>query len=218
MLLKTLRRHLVAGLILWIPLLITFLIVRFLIRFVDRTLLLLPPSWRPEALLGFNIPGLGVILAVGILLLTGLVAANFAGRRLVEFGDRFMARIPLVRGIYSGAKQVAETLFADSSTAFTRVLLVEYPRKGLWSMCFQTSDAVGEIQSRTAEDVVCVFMPTTPNPTSGFLLFVPRHDLVPLEMKVDEGLRMIISLGVAVPHWQSPEAARASLAPPPAPN
>jgi uncharacterized membrane protein len=217
-LLKTLRRHLVAGLILWIPLLITFLIVRFLIRFVDRTLLLLPPSWRPEALLGFNIPGLGVILAVGILLLTGVVAANFAGRRLVEIGDRLMARIPLVRGIYSGAKQVAETLFADSSTAFTRVLLVEYPRRGLWSMCFQTSDAVGEIQSRTTEDVVCVFMPTTPNPTSGFLLFVPRHDLVPLEMKVDEGLRMIISLGVAVPRWQSPEAATASLAPPAAPN
>ena len=218
MLLKTLRRHLVAGLILWIPLLITFLIVRFLIRFVDRTLLLLPPSWRPEALLGFNIPGLGVILAVGILLLTGVVAANFAGRRLVEIGDRLMARIPLVRGIYSGAKQVAETLFADSSTAFTRVLLVEYPRRGLWSMCFQTSDAVGEIQSRTTEDVVCVFMPTTPNPTSGFLLFVPRSDLVPLEMKVDEGLRMIISLGVAVPSWQSPEAAKASLAPSPAPN
>jgi uncharacterized membrane protein len=217
-LLKTLRRHLVAGLILWIPLLITFLIVRFLIRFVDRTLLLLPPSWRPEALLGFNIPGLGVILAVGILLLTGVVAANFAGRRLVEIGDRLMARIPLVRGIYSGAKQVAETLFADSSTAFTRVLLVEYPRRGLWSMCFQTSDAVGEIQSRTTEDVICVFMPTTPNPTSGFLLFVPRHDLVPLEMKVDEGLRMIISLGVAVPRWQSPEAAKASLAPPAAPN
>lgn len=216
--LKTLRRHLVAGLILWIPLLITFLIVRFLIRFVDRTLLLLPPTWRPEALLGFNIPGLGVILAVGILLLTGVVAANFAGRRLVEIGDRLLARIPLVRGIYSGAKQVAETLFADSSTAFSRVMLVEYPRKGLWSMCFQTSDTVGEIQSRTAEDVVCVFMPTTPNPTSGFLLFVPRHDLVPLEMKVDEGLRMIISLGVAVPHWQSPEAAKASLAPPPAPN
>lgn len=216
--LKTLRRHLVAGLILWIPLLITFLIVRFLIRFVDRTLLLLPPTWRPEALLGFNIPGLGVILAVGILLLTGVVAANFAGRRLVEIGDRLLARIPLVRGIYSGAKQVAETLFADSSTAFSRVMLVEYPRKGLWSMCFQTSDTVGEIQSRTTEDVVCVFMPTTPNPTSGFLLFVPRHDLVPLEMKVDEGLRMIISLGVAVPHWQSPEAAKASLAPPPAPN
>jgi uncharacterized membrane protein len=213
-LLKTLRRYLVAGLILWIPLLITFLIVRFLIRFVDRTLLLLPPGWRPEALLGFNIPGLGVILALAILVLTGLFVGNFAGRQLVELGHRILARIPLVSGIYSGAKQVAETLFADSGTSFKRVLLVEYPRKGIWSMCFQTSDSVGEIQSRTAEDVVCVFLPTTPNPTSGFLLFVPKKELVELDMGVDEGLRMIISLGVAVPHWTSPEAAQASLAPP----
>jgi uncharacterized membrane protein len=213
-LLKTLRRHLVAGLILWIPLLVTFLIVRFLIRFVDRTLLLLPPPWRPEALLGFNIPGLGLILALAILVLTGLLVGNLAGRRLVDLGHQILNRIPLVSSIYSGAKQVAETLFADSSTAFKRVLLVEYPRKGVWSMCFQTSDDVGEIQSRTAAEVVCVFVPTTPNPTSGFLLFVPRTELVPLDMKVDEGLRMIISLGVAVPRWQSPEAAKASLAPP----
>lgn len=212
--LKLLRRHLVAGLILWVPLLITFFVVRFLIRFVDRTLLLLPPPWRPEALLGFNIPGLGLILALAILLLTGVLAANFAGRRLVELGDRIVNRIPLVSGIYSGAKQVAETLFGDSSTSFKRVLLVQYPRTGIWSMCFQTSDAVGEIQHRTTEDVVCVFLPTTPNPTSGFLLFVPRRELVPLDMPVDEGLRMIISLGVAAPRWKSPEAAKASLAPP----
>jgi uncharacterized membrane protein len=212
--LKALRRHLVAGLILWIPLLITFLIVRFLIRFVDRTLVLLPPPWRPEALLGFNIPGLGLILALAILVLTGLLVGNLAGRRLVDLGHQILNRIPLVSSIYSGAKQVAETLFADSSTAFKRVLLVEYPRKGVWSMCFQTSDDVGEIQARTAAEVVCVFVPTTPNPTSGFLLFVPRTELVPLDMKVDEGLRMIISLGVAVPRWTSPEAAKASIAPP----
>jgi uncharacterized membrane protein len=214
-LLKTLRRHLVAGLILWVPLLVTFLIIRFLIRFVDRTLLFLPPSWRPEALLGFNIPGLGVILALAILVLTGVLVGNLAGRQLVELGHRILTRIPLVSGIYSGAKQVAETLFADSSTAFKRVLLVEYPRKGVWSMCFQTSEYVGEIQSRTADDVVCVFVPTTPNPTSGFLLFVPKQELVPLDMPVDAGLRMIISLGVAVPQWSSPEDARASLAQPP---
>ena len=212
--LKTLRKYLVTGLILWIPLLITFFIVRFLIRFVDQILLLLPAQWRPEALLGFGIPGLGLVLALTILVVTGLFAANFAGRRLVELGDRIVTRIPLVNGIYSGAKQVAETLFSDSSTAFKRVLLVEYPRKGLWSMCFQTSDAVGELQHRTTDDVICVFVPTTPNPTSGFLLFVPRQELVPLDMRVDEGLRMIISLGVAVPRWRNPEAAKASLAPP----
>jgi len=214
-LLKTIRKYLVTGLIIWIPLVITFLVVRFLIRFVDQILLLLPPAWRPEALLGFSIPGLGLVLALGILLVSGLLAANFAGRRLVEIGDKIVTRIPLVNSIYFGAKQVAETLFSDSSTAFKRVLLVEYPRKGIWSMCFQTSDATGEVQHRTAEDVICVFLPTTPNPTSGFLLFVPRQELVPLEMRVDEGLRMIISLGVAVPRWTSPEAARASLAQPP---
>lgn len=213
--LKTLRRYLVTGLIIWIPLVITFLVVRFLIGFIDQTLLLLPPPWRPEALLGFSIPGFGLVLALGILLVSGLLAANFAGRRLVEIGDQIVKRIPLVNGIYSGAKQMAETLFSDSSTAFKRVLLVEYPRKGIWSMCFQTSDLVGEVQHRTDDDVICVFLPTTPNPTSGFLLFVPRQELVPMDMRVDEGLRMIISLGVAVPRWTSPEAARASLAQPP---
>ena len=212
--LKTLRKYLVTGLILWIPLLVTFLVVRFLIRFVDQLLLLLPEPWRPEALLGFSIPGLGLLLALGILIVTGLFAANFAGRRLVELGDRIVNRIPLVNGIYSGAKQVAETLFSDHSTAFKRVLLVEFPRKGVWSMCFQTSESVGELQARTEEDVVCVFLPTTPNPTSGYLLFVPSKELVPLDMRVDEGLRMIISLGVAVPRWTSPDAAKASLAPP----
>ncbi len=212
--LKHLRRLLVTGLVLWVPLLITFFVVRFLIRFVDQTLLLLPQGWRPEALLGFNVPGLGVILALAILLLTGLFVGNFAGRQLVELGHRIVARIPLVSGIYSSAKQVAETLFGDSSTAFKRVLLVEYPRRGIWSMCFQTSEWVGEIQARTKEDVVCVFLPTTPNPTSGFLMFVPKNELVPLDMPVDEGLRMIISLGVAVPRWKSPDAAKASLAPP----
>lgn len=214
MLLKTIRKYLVTGLILWIPLLVTFLVVRFLIRFVDQLLLLLPEPWRPEALLGFSIPGLGLLLALGILLVTGVFAANFAGRRLVEFGDRIVTRIPLVNGIYSGAKQVAETLFSDHSTAFKRVMLVEFPRKGVWSMCFQTSELVGEVQARTEEDVVCVFMPTTPNPTSGYLLFVPAKDLVPLDMRVDEGLRMIISLGVAVPRWTNPAEAKASLAPP----
>ena len=216
--LKTLRKYLVTGLILWIPLVVTFLVVRFLIRFVDKILLLLPEPVRPENVLGFTIPGLGLVLALGILLVTGLFAANFAGRRLVEFGDRIVARIPLIRGIYSGAKQVAETLFADHSSAFKRVFLVEHPRRGVWSMCFQTSELSGEVQHRTEETVVCVFLPTTPNPTSGFLLFVPRDDLVPLDMKVDEGLRMIISLGVAVPRWDSPEAAQASLARPVAPQ
>jgi uncharacterized membrane protein len=119
-----------------------------------------------------------------------------------------MSRIPLVRSIYSGAKQVAETVLSDGSTSFKRVYLVQYPRKGVWSMCFQTSTNLEEIQGRTAEEVICVFVPTTPNPTSGFILFVPRSELIELDMSVDEGLKMIISLGVVVPRWRSPEAAR----------
>lgn len=216
--LKTLRRLLVAGLVIWLPLLATVLVVRVLVGLVDRTLLLLPPAWRPEALLGFHIPGLGLVLALLVLLGTGLLAANLVGKRLVEAWDRLLNRIPLVRSVYSGAKQVAETVLSDGSPSFKRVLLVEYPRKGVWSLCFQTASDLDEIQSRTAHEVVCVFVPTTPNPTSGFILFVPAHELVPLDMSVDEGLKMIISLGVAVPRWQGArDAAKARaerLAPP----
>ncbi|MEJ2515064.1 MAG: DUF502 domain-containing protein [Gammaproteobacteria bacterium] len=215
---KTLRKFLVAGLVIWLPVLATVLVLRVIIGLVDRTLLLLPPGWRPDALLGFHVPGLGLVLAILILLGTGMLAANLVGRRVVEAWDRLVHRIPLVRSVYSGAKQVAETVFADGSTSFKRVLLVEYPRKGVWSLCFQTSSELAEIQGRTSREVACVFVPTTPNPTSGFILFVPREDLVALDMSVDEGLKMIISLGVAVPRWKSPaaaaEAAGTRLAPP----
>ncbi|MEJ2523579.1 MAG: DUF502 domain-containing protein, partial [Gammaproteobacteria bacterium] len=188
---KTLRKFLVAGLVIWLPVLATVLVLRVIIGLVDRTLLLLPPGWRPDALLGFHVPGLGLVLAILILLGTGMLAANLVGRRVVEAWDRLVHRIPLVRSVYSGAKQVAETVFADGSTSFKRVLLVEYPRKGVWSLCFQTSSELAEIQGRTSREVACVFVPTTPNPTSGFILFVPREDLVALDMSVDEGLKMI---------------------------
>jgi uncharacterized membrane protein len=206
--LKTLRRYLAAGIIIWVPLVVTVLVIRFLINLMDRSLLLLPPAYRPDALLGFHIPGLGVLLTIVVLLVTGTLGANLFGSRIVGFWESLMSRIPLVRSIYSGAKQVAETLLSDGSTSFKRVYLVQYPRKGVWSMCFQTSTNLEEIQGRTAEEVICVFVPTTPNPTSGFILFVPRSELIELDMSVDEGLKMIISLGVVVPRWRSPEAAR----------
>jgi uncharacterized membrane protein len=206
--LKTLRRYLAAGIIIWVPLVVTVLVIRFLINLMDRSLLLLPPAYRPDALLGFHIPGLGVLLTIVVLLVTGTLGANLFGSRIVGFWESLMSRIPLVRSIYSGAKQVAETVLSDGSTSFKRVYLVQYPRKGVWSMCFQTSTNLEEIQGRTAEEVICVFVPTTPNPTSGFILFVPRSDLIELDMSVDEGLKMIISLGVVVPRWRSPEAAR----------
>ena len=205
--LRWLRRSLITGLIVWVPLVVTVVVVRFLIRLMDRSLLVLPPAWRPEALLGFNIPGLGLLLTILVLLITGLLAANLIGRRLLTFSESILARIPLIRSIYSGAKQVAETVLSDGDTSFKRVMLVQYPRKGVWSLCFQTSTELEEVQHRTDERVVSVFVPTTPNPTSGFVLFVPRDDLTELDMSVDEGLRLIISLGVVVPRWRAKEDA-----------
>lgn len=206
--LKTLRRYLVAGIIIWVPLIVTVLVIRFLVNLMDRSLVLVPPSFQPDALLGFHLPGLGVLLTIAVLLLTGMLGANLFGRRLVGLWEALLSRIPLVRSIYTGAKQVAETVLSDGSTSFKRVMLVEYPRKGVWSMCFQTSTELNEIQEKTADEVICVFVPTTPNPTSGFILFVPRSDLIDLDMSVDEGLKMIISLGVVVPRGRNPEAGR----------
>ena len=206
---KNLRRYLVTGVVIWVPVIVTVLVVRFLLRLMDRTLVVIPPAWQPEALLGFKIPGLGLLLSLLVLFVTGLLAANFFGRKLVSLSESIVSRIPLVRSVYSGAKQVAETVLSDGDTSFKRVMLVQYPRKGVWSLCFQTATDLAEIQSRTESEVVCVFVPTTPNPTSGFILFVPREDLINLDMSVDEGLRMIISLGVVVPRWRRPEDVRA---------
>lgn len=202
--LKTLRRYLVTGLIIWLPIIVTVLVFRFLINLMDRTLFVLPPDFRPEALIGFKIPGLGAVLTILVLLITGILGANLFGRRILAFWESILNRIPLIRSVYSGAKQVAETVLSDGDTSFKRVFLVQYPRKGVWSLCFQTATDLAEIQGRTETEVICVFVPTTPNPTSGFILFVPRDELVALDMSVDEGLRMIISLGVVVPRWDAP--------------
>jgi uncharacterized membrane protein len=200
---KALRRYIVAGILVWLPLGLTILLLRFAIRLMDRTLLLLPPQYRPEEILGFNIPGLGAILTVILLLVTGVLAANFVGRAFVGGWESLMDRIPVVRSIYSAAKNFAEIVFSDSSNAFKRVLLIEYPRKGIYSLAFQTSAELGEVQGRTGADVTCCFVPTTPNPTSGFIIIVPKKDVVVLDMEVDEALKMIISLGVVVPPWRN---------------
>ena len=198
---KRLRRYLVAGILVWAPLAVTYLLLRFAVGLMDRTLLLLPQQFRPEELLGFQIPGLGVILTIVVLLTTGLLAANFVGRAAVGVWESLMNRIPVVRSIYSAAKNFAEMVFSDSSQSFKRVLLIEYPRKGVYSLAFQTATELGEVQGRTGEDVVCCFVPTTPNPTSGLIIIVPRKDITILDMEVDEALKMIISLGVVVPTW-----------------
>jgi uncharacterized membrane protein len=196
------RKYLIAGLLVWVPLGITFLVIRVLVGFLDSMLLLLPESYRPENLIGFNIPGLGVVLAVLIVLVTGVVVANLLGRRLVAAWESVLAQIPLVRTLYAGVKQILEAVLATDAKSFRKVLLVQYPRKGVWSLAFMTSDNLGEVQAKTGSDVMSVFIPTTPNPTSGFVIMVPQSEVIELDMSVEEGLKMIISMGVVVPTWK----------------
>ncbi len=207
---KGFRRYLIAGILVWAPLAVTYLLLKFAVGIMDKTLKWIPASWQPGVLLQqlfhtdapVEIPGLGVILALVVLLLTGVLAANFVGRAFVGGWESLMHRIPVVRSIYSAAKNFAEIVFSDSNQSFKKVLLIEYPRKGLYSLAFQTADELGEVQGRTGEDVICCFVPTTPNPTSGFIIVVPRRDATVLDMEVDEALKMIISLGVVVPKWK----------------
>jgi len=198
---KGLRKFLVAGLLVWVPLGVTIVLIKILVDLMDQTLLLLPLAYRPETLLGFRIPGLGIVLTLVVLLVTGILVANILGRKLVHFWENLLNKIPLVRTVYSAAKQFAEIVFADSTKSFNKVALIEYPRKGLYSLCFQTSDDLGEVQHRTGEEVVCVFVPTTPNPTSGLILMVPKSDLIELDMEIEQALQMVVSLGVVVPDW-----------------
>jgi len=205
--LKRLRRYLVAGILVWAPLAVTWFLLKIGVGLMDKTLAIIPARYQPDELLGVHIPGLGVILTVLVLLVTGVLAANFVGRAFVGGWESLMDRIPVVRAIYSAAKNFAEIVFSDSSQSFKKVLLIQYPRKGLFSLAFQTSSQLGEVQGRTGEEVVCCFLPTTPNPTSGFIIIVPRKDIIELDMEVDEALKMIISLGVVVPPWNNRKTA-----------
>jgi len=202
---KRLRRYIVAGILVWLPIGVTIFLVRILIGLLDRTMVLIPQKYQPEELIGFTIPGLGIVLTIILLLVTGVLAANIVGRSMVGLWESLLDRIPVVRSVYSAAKNFAEIVFSDSSQSFKKVLLIEYPRKGLYSLAFQTSSELGEVQGRTGEGVLCTFVPTTPNPTSGFIIIVPRKDVIELDMEVDEALKMIISLGVVVPRWRRDE-------------
>ncbi len=212
---KRLRRYLVAGLLVWIPLGATLLLIGFAIDQMDRSIEYIPSGYQPSMLLQqwfgttnpVEIPGFGVILIFVVVLLTGVFVANFVGRAFVGGWESILDRIPIVRAIYSGAKNFAEMVFSDSSQSFKKVLLIEYPRKGLYSLAFQTATNLGEVQGRTGEEVVCCFVPTTPNPTSGLIIVVPKKDIIELDMEVDEALKMIISLGVVVPTWRNDKTA-----------
>ena len=202
---KRIRRIIVAGLLVWLPLGVTIFIIRVLLDLLGQTYKIIPEFFRPENLLGFSIPGFGILLAVVIIFVTGLIAANFIGKSLVDWWESFLDKIPLVRSIYSPLKKFAELVLSDQTQSFSKVLLIEYPRKGLYSRCFQTSKNLGEIEEKSGVDVVCVFVPTTPNPTSGLIIMVPQSDVIELDMSVEDGLKMIISLGVVVPGEQLEE-------------
>jgi len=204
------RRFLVAGLLIWLPVGVTILVFKVLLDLMDGLLFLVPVAYRPETLLGFRIPGLGALLALLVLFLTGVLVANLLGRRLVLWYEAALGRIPLVRSVYGAVKSFAAVVLSGSS--FKRVLLIEYPRKGVYRIGLQTSEAVPEIQAVTRQDLVTVFVPNSANVASGFTVFVPREEAIELTMSVEDALKLIVSLGVVVPEWH-PAAPTPSLAP-----
>lgn len=194
------RKYFISGLLVWMPIIITVFVIKFLVDLLSKSLLLLPHYLQPDTLLGFHIPGIGVILTLLVILSTGLFAANFIGIKLVQLGDSLMGRIPLVRSVYTGVKQVTETLFKPGGQSFRKVLMVEYPCPGVWSIAFQTGEVSDEIEGAVGEDsMVSYFIPTTPNPTSGFLMMAPKAKVKELDISVDQALKFVISLGVVQP-------------------
>jgi uncharacterized membrane protein len=205
---STLRRYFVAGLLVWIPLGITLWVLTLLVDMMDQSLLLLPERYRSEALFGFHVPGLGIFLTLAIVLGTGALAANLFGRKLLSLGHALLSRIPIVRSIYGGVKQISDTLFSPEGKAFRRAVLVRYPHAGAWTVALVTGTPEHEVSELLGQDQISVFVPTTPNITAGFFLIVPRAETFPLEMSVDDALKYIISMGVAEPARRFPRPER----------
>lgn len=193
------RKYLLTGLVVWIPLGVTFYIIFFIVSMMDKSIRLLPNFLQPQNLFGFHIPGLGLILTLLILFFTGMFMANFFGQKLFAMWEKIVGRIPLVRSIYMGVKQIVEALIEPSGKAFRKVYLIEYPRKGIWSIAFQTGSGCDEVSEKANHHLMTLFVPTTPNPTSGFLIMVPFEEAIELDMSVDQALKMVISLGVVQP-------------------
>ncbi len=195
-----LRTWMFAGVLVTAPIVITFYLIWWVIHFIDGIVTpLIPPAYQPENMLQFGIPGLGVVLVLVALTLIGALTTSLLGRFFLNLSDRVMARMPVVRGIYGATKQVFETIFSSQGNAFRSVVLVEFPRAGAWSLGFITATTTGEIANHAAAPLVNVFVPTTPNPTSGYLLFVPKKDVIELQMTVEEGIKMIVSGGIVTP-------------------
>ncbi|HMM52445.1 MAG: DUF502 domain-containing protein [Burkholderiales bacterium] len=193
------RKYFVTGLLIWVPLAITLWVLDLIVTTMDSTLLLLPLQWQPRSLFGRDIPGLGVVLTVLVVALTGLLARNFIGERLVVYWEALLGRIPIVRSIYSSVKQVSDTILSPNGQAFRRALLVQYPRTGVWTIAFQTGTPADEVRRLVGVEMISVYVPTTPNPTSGFFLMMPRVETIELDMSVDEALKYVVSMGVVAP-------------------
>jgi uncharacterized membrane protein len=197
---SSLRKYLIAGLLVWLPLIATVVVIRFLINLLDKTILLIPPEWRPETVFGFSIPGFGIMVGIFILLITGMFAANLFGRRLVAFWESLLGRIPLVRTIYNSVKQVTETIFTSNSKSFRKAVLIEFPRKGTWSVGFLSNRGMQTAIDITGQELISVFVSTTPNPTTGFIMMVPASEVIELDISIEEAFKYIISIGVVVPN------------------
>lgn len=192
------KRHFLTGLLILVPLGVTVWVITALVGFMDQTLLLLPEHWRPETWLGFRIPGLGVLLSLVIVLVTGVLAGNLLGQRMVKLWEDLLHRIPVVKSIYGSVKQVSDTLLSGNGHAFRKVLLVHYPHPGAWSLAFQTNLPT-EVRSELGEDWLAVFIPTAPSPVNGFYFYVKRSETVEMDISVDLALKYIVSMGVAAP-------------------
>jgi len=194
-----LRKWLFTGLLVIVPGVITVWVLNWIVGTLDQTLTILPDGWQPDRLLGIHIPGFGVLLTLAILLLVGFAASNFAGRKLVSWGDAVVSRIPVVRSIYSSVKQVSDTLFSEGGNAFRTAVLVQWPREGVWTVAFVTGSPSGEIAAYLRDEYLSVFVPTTPNPTGGYFVIVRKSDCIELDMSVDAALKYIVSMGVVTP-------------------
>jgi len=193
------KKYLITGLLIWIPLAITIWVLELIVSTMDQSLLLLPPQYQPQVLLGYQIPGLGALLTLVVVFVTGVLASNILGQRLLWFWEYLLGRIPVVKTIYNSVKQVSDTLFAPGGQAFRKALLVQYPREGSWTIAFLTGRPGGDVANHLRGEYLSVYVPTTPNPTSGFFLMMPKSDVVELEMSVDEALKYVISMGVVAP-------------------
>jgi uncharacterized membrane protein len=208
------KRYFIAGLLIWVPMVITLWVLDLLVSAMDQSLLLLPSQFQTKSWLGVHIPGLGVLLTLLVVFVTGVLVANIVGQRLVRLGERVLARIPVFNSIYHSVKQVSDTVFSPSGQAFRKAVLVQYPRQGSWTIAFLTGRPGGDVANHLTGDYVSVYVPTTPNPTSGFFLMLPRTDVIELDMTVDEALKYVISMGVAVPPAPSRKASLTAAAPP----